>query len=69
MKEYIVEIVIDENGELRAETKGMQGKICAEELDNMLANVDAGAEKERKITNTGDYYKQPRAKQTIKTGK
>lgn len=65
MKEHIIEIVIDENGELHAETKGMQGKICADELDKALAGV-AG---ERKITNTGDYYKQPRAKQTIKTGR
>ena len=69
MKEYIVEIIIDEKGEMHAETKGMQGKICAGELDDILAGVDAGAEKDRKITNTGDYYKQPRAKQTIKTGR
>lgn len=69
MKEYIVEIVIDEKGEMHAETKGMQGKICADELDNILDGVDAGAEKDRQITNTGDYYKQARARQTIKTGR
>lgn len=63
MKEYVIDVVIDESGELHAETKGMQGKICADELDKVLAGL-AG---ERQITNTGDYYKQPRAKQTIKT--
>ena len=65
MKEYVIEIVIDENGELHAETKGMQGKICAEELDKALANV-AGT---KTVTNTGDYYKQSPAKKTIKTGR
>lgn len=69
MKEYTVEIVIDENGEMHAETKGMQGKICAGELDGVLAGVDAGAEKSRKISNTGDYFKQPRAKQTVRAGR
>ena len=63
MKEHIIEIIIDENGELHAETKGMQGEICVDELDKALLGVEG----DRKITNTGDYYKQPHAKQTIKT--
>ena len=63
MKEHIIEIIIDENGELHAETKGMQGKICVDELDKALLGVEG----DRKITNTGDYDKQPHAKQTIKT--
>ena len=65
MKEISVEIVIDENGQLHAETKGMQGKICADELDGVLDGVVGG----RDVKNTGDYYKQPRTKQTVFTRK
>lgn len=65
MKEYTVEIEIDADGKLRAETKGMQGEVCVKELDDMLANV-AG---ERAIKNTGDYYKKQSARQTVKAGR
>lgn len=64
MKEYIIEIEIDVDGTLHAVTKGMQGKICVEELDSILAGIEGG----REIKNTGDYYKKSSAKQTIKIG-
>lgn len=63
MKEYIIEITIDADGKLESETKGMQGKTCVKELDDVLANIEG----ERKITNTGDYYKSSVVRQTIKT--
>jgi hypothetical protein len=64
MKEYTIEIEIDENGEIVAETKGMQGKICAEELDAILEGISG----DRETTNTGDYYKTQATKQTINRG-
>lgn len=65
MKEYTVEIEIDAEGNLHAETKGMQGEVCVSELGDILAGV-AG---KRDIKNTSDYYKKPVARQTIKTGR
>ncbi len=62
MKEHKIEIVIDEKGNIIAETKGMQGKICADELDKILVGIEG----ERKTQNTGDYYKSPPVKQTIR---
>ena len=62
MKEYKIEIEIDEKGNLKAETKGMQGKICAEELDKVLKDIPG----EQKIKNTPDYYKRQTRTQTIK---
>ncbi|MBA5249884.1 MAG: DUF2997 domain-containing protein [Gammaproteobacteria bacterium] len=64
MKEHIIEIIVDENGDISAETKGMQGKICAKELDAVLEGISG----ERKTTNTGDYYKTQKLKQTIARG-
>lgn len=64
MKTYEIEIVIDEKGNIVAETKGMQGEICAEELDKILRGI-AG---EREIKNTDDYYKSSPTKQTIRRG-
>ena len=64
MKEYVIEITIDENGDTFAETKGMQGKVCAKELDAVLEGISG----ERDIKNTSDYYKTPKSKQTITRG-
>lgn len=61
MKEYKIEIIIDEKGNIIAETKGMQGKVCATELDKILSGISG----EREVKNTGDYYKSIPAKQTI----
>ena len=61
MREYTIEVVIDADGALRAETGGVVGPTCVEELDGILA----GLEGEREAKNTGDYYKKP--KQTVRT--
>ena len=57
MKEYKIEIKIDENGNIRAETKGMEGKICIDELEEILAGIE-GIRKEK---NRPEFYK----KQTV----
>lgn len=62
MKEYKIEVAVDEKGNLTAETFGMQGKICAEELDQILAGIEG----EREVKNSGDYYKSPSVKQTVR---
>ena len=53
MKDYKIEITIDKDGNIKAETKGMEGKICITELDEILA----GLEGERKEKNKPEYYK------------
>jgi hypothetical protein len=53
MKDYKIEITIDKNGNIKAETKGMEGKICITELDEVLA----GLEGERKEKNKPEFYK------------
>ena len=48
MKELSIELTIDENGFLEAETFGFKGKICESELKELLkadfvvADVDTG---------------------------
>jgi len=53
MKDYKIEITIDKDGNIKAETKGMEGKICITELDEILA----GLEGKRKEKNKPEYYK------------
>ena len=64
MKEYKIEIEVDEKGNIIAETKGMQGKVCASELDKILKGISGDQE----VKNTDDYYKTQPTKQTIKRG-
>ena len=40
MKEFTIEIEIDEDASIKAETKGVTGEICVSELDNILKNID-----------------------------
>ena len=40
MQEYNVTIEIDEDGNIKAETKGMQGDVCVNELDEILNGLD-----------------------------
>jgi len=40
MKEFKIEIEIDENGNIKAETKGMQGDICISELEDILSGLE-----------------------------
>ena len=67
MQEYKIEIEIDENGDINAETKGILGKSCVNEIDNILK----GLEGEREEKNNSDYYKKGsvRTTNTLKTGK
>ena len=62
MKEYKIEIEFDEKGNIKAETFGMQGTVCAEELDEILKGISG----KRNSTNTADYYKKRNVKQTIR---
>ena len=64
MKEYKIEIEVDDKGNIAAETFGMKGKICAEQLDKILQGIQG----DRQITNTPDYYKSQPAKQTVRRG-
>ena len=64
MRTRQIKIVIDEKGNITAETKGMYGEVCVEELDKILQGI-AG---EREETETEDYHKEPPAEQTIERG-
>lgn len=48
MKEFNVVIEIDENGNIIADTKGFHGKVCEQELDDLLKGVDGGSEDKKK---------------------
>lgn len=63
MKTYKIEVVIDEKGNIVAETKGMQGEIC-EVLDEILQGIPGEWECEY----TADYDKDSSTKQTIGRG-
>jgi len=52
MQEYNVTIEIDENGDIKAETKGMKGDICVSELNDILK----GLEGEQKFKNKPEFY-------------
>ena len=62
MKEHRIEIEFDDEGNIKAETFGMEGAICADELDKVLKGIKG----ERKVENTPDYYKSQTSKQTIR---
>jgi len=53
MKEYNVIVEIDEDGNIKAETKGINGKICVNELDEILENLVG----DRNFKNKPEYYK------------
>ncbi|MBL1352763.1 MAG: DUF2997 domain-containing protein [Zetaproteobacteria bacterium] len=53
MKEYNVIVEIDEDGNIKAETKGMNGKVCINELDEILDEVTG----EREFKNKPEFYK------------
>ena len=52
MQEYNVVIEIDEDGNIKAETKGMKGEVCVSELDEILK----GLEGEQDFKNKPDFY-------------
>ena len=52
MKEYNVVIEIDEDGNIKAETKGMKGEVCLGELDEILKGLDG----EQEFKNKPEFY-------------
>ena len=48
MKEFNIEIEIDENGNIIADTKGFHGKVCEKELDDLLEGIDGDSEAKKK---------------------
>lgn len=39
MQEFTMEIEIDENANIKAETKNIKGTVCVNELDNILKDL------------------------------
>jgi hypothetical protein len=52
MTEYKVEISIDEDGNITAETRGMVGDACIDELDALLSGVEG----EQSSKNKPEFY-------------
>ncbi len=52
MQEFNVEIEIDENGNIKAETKGMKGDTCVSELEEILAELEG----EQSFKNKPEFY-------------
>lgn len=52
MQEYNIIIEIDENGNIQAETKGMKGDICINELDEILKGIEG----DQKFKNKPEFY-------------
>ena len=52
MQEYNVTIEIDEDGNIRAETKEMKGEVCVDELDAILK----GLEGKQSTKNKPEFY-------------
>jgi len=48
MKEFKIEIEIDENGNLISETKGMTGEICINELEEVLQGLEGARSYKKK---------------------
>ncbi|MBI9109370.1 MAG: DUF2997 domain-containing protein [Spirochaetales bacterium] len=61
MTEYMIEIDIDENGDVKAETKGMCGEICVNELDEILNGIDG----ERSNKNKPEFYQKIKIKNVV----
>jgi len=53
MKEMIIEVTIDDLGQLEAETFGFKGKVCEKELKDLLSSEFVLETLDRK----DDYYK------------
>jgi len=61
MQEFKINIEIDEDGNIKAETKGMKGEVCVDELENILK----GLEGEQTYKNKPEFY-QNRINNSIK---
>ncbi len=61
MQEYNVTIEIDEDGNIKAETKGMKGDVCLGELDEILKGLDG----EQDFKNKPEFYQTVKNKSTM----
>ena len=61
MQEYNVMIKIDEDGNIKAETKGMKGNVCVGELDEILKGLDG----EQDFKNKPEFYQAVKNKSTM----
>ncbi len=61
MKEFNIEIEIDNDGNIKAETKGMKGDICINELEEILA----GLEGEQGFKNKPEFYQKSSKTQVV----
>ncbi len=61
MQEYKIEIEIDEEGNIKAETKGMSGDVCVSELDNILDGL-AG---DKDFKNKPEFYQKSKLNNKI----
>jgi hypothetical protein len=52
MQEFNIEIEIDEDGNIKAETKGMKGNTCVSELEEILAELEG----EQNFKNKPEFY-------------
>ena len=59
MAEQTITITIDENGKIKAETSGIKGEICLDELQDLLEEQGDLSS----ISKTDEYYQ----KQNVKT--
>jgi len=62
MQTYKIEIEIDENGNLKAETKGMEGEICISELEEILKEIKG----DKVYKNKPEFYKKTKITNKIK---
>lgn len=53
MQEYNIIVEIDEDGNIKAETKGMSGEICVNELDEILTGLIG----DKSFKNKPEFYK------------
>lgn len=61
MQEYNIIIDIDENGNIKAETKGMKGDICINELDDILKDIQG----KQSCKNKPEFYDKGVKRKTI----
>jgi len=54
MQELTIEIEIDEHANIKAETKNMKGKVCIDELNNILKGLHGATE----YQNKPEYYQE-----------
>ncbi|GAB6044741.1 hypothetical protein JCM11957_03390 [Caminibacter profundus] len=65
MQEFKIEIEIDENGNLKAETKGIEGEICVSELEGILKGIEG----EMSYKNKPEFYKKSKVSNRLKVKK